>query len=203
MMDLSRCNPGEAFIRVQKDNPYPPTGVNLTGLPRRTKDSCADVYNACKRWEKCKLSGVKTIRKIAVLKTDDAVNEVKLCSLCEDLMANVEDLAKIVAMIKAVRKNFEALVRINRLKEVTDENRRETHVPFLTFDVEKYLEMIHFIEIAYCREVELKRQLMKRVAVQNRQALFTFINVLWMHDAFVTEEVTQTVLALVAECGFK
>lgn len=203
-MESSHRSPNDDFRRLQKDSPYPPAGVNLTGLPRRIKDSCADIYNASKRWEKCKLQGVRTMRRIAAIKSEDTTDELKLDEVCTDLIHVVEDLAKVVDTIISVRKNFEALVKINLLKSSTDNNNiRETDIPFLTYSVNKYLELILLVEKAYAKELELKKTLIKRVPLQNKQALFTFINVTWLHDAFITEDIAQTVLTLIAECGFK
>lgn len=199
---------------MKKVSPYPPAGVNLTGLPRRVKDSCADVYNsACTRWEKTKLQGARIIRRIAALKYDDTPDETRLCELCDDLVKTMDDLSKHVDTISSVRKNFEALVKIHQRKAVTmtvtaaavgdDHQDSSDNVPFLSYTLDKYLEMIRTVEQSYVRELELKRSLIKRVPLQNRQALFVFVTVCWLHDPLIDENVMRTVLALVAECGFK
>lgn len=201
---LSR-QPGAGFTPLKKDSPYSPVGVNLTGLPRRVKDSCADLYNnACTRWERAKLQGARTIREIIVLKGGETPDEAKLDELCENLLKIMDDLARIVDSISSVRKNFEALLKIYRVKASVDsDTMANSNVPFLSYTLEKYLEMIRSIEEPYIQELKFKRNLIKRVPLQNNQAICTFINVCWLHDPLIDESVMRTVLALVAECGFK
>lgn len=191
------------FSPVKVTSPLPPTGINLTGLPRRVKDSCAELYNNCRRWEKVKIQGAGVIRRIAIVKVDREGDEVKLGELCDELLRIYEELVEVAKVFGNVRRNFEALVRIEEIKSPSKSGNCAREIPFLSYDLAKYVEMICIVEDSYLKELKCKKTILEKVPHQNKESMFRFVNLCWSHDPYVTEDVTRTVLALVAECGFK
>jgi len=203
-----------SFSPIKLEDPHPPPGVNLTGVPRRIRDRCADIYNTRGKWQKVKLRGARLIKGIAT-RQNESPQQADLFDLCDNLLKIVEDLAKLVDILKNVHENFDALVKINGLTSNSDLLEKERigdsatqstcsdWIPFVNFTLEDYATMARDIEAAYRNELNFKKTLITKIPNQTSAGVFTFASICWMNDTHIDEKVDSMVLALVAECGFE
>lgn len=204
-----------SFSPIKLEDPHPPPGVNLTGVPRRIRDRCADVYNTIGKWRKCKLRGARLIKLIAT-RQNESSRQDDLFNLCDNLLEVVESLGKLVDTLSSVHDNFDALVRIDALTSgsgsidkhkigdnVAPPTGCSDRIPFVNLTLEEYVRMTREIEAAYRNELMFKEALIKRIPSQTSAAVLTFASICWMNDTHIDEKINALVLALVAECGFE
>ena len=135
-----------SFSPIKLEDPHPPPGVNLTGVPRRIRDRCADVYNTHKKWQKVKLQGARLIKKIGN-RRGESPKETDLLELSDNLYKVVDDLENFVATFNAVSVNFGSLVEMSELK-LTSELTCSGRVPFVSLTLEDYAAMTRDVEAA-------------------------------------------------------
>lgn len=207
-----------SFSPIRLEDPRPPTGVNLTGVPRRVRDRCADVYNLLGKWQKLKLRGARVIKEIALQGNrldEPPQHQGNLFESCDNLLGIVENLEKVVNSLRDVHENFVALVEIDALASRSSLAGGEgvgipKHVstcsdraPFIGLTLEEYSMMVRDIEAAYRRELIFKKSLIRKIPIQTSAGVLTFASICWMNDAHIDERISVLVLALVAECGFE
>jgi len=195
-----------SFSPIKIEDPHPPPGVNLTGLPRRIKDCCADVFNANRRWQKTKLEGAKIIKRIAQRRQASLI-ENNLFELCDKLLQEIENFQELVDNIVEIRRNFESLKEIDQLtspnsSEVLVGSIRARQVPFISFSIDDFLVKLRIIESAYKKELMFKRGFIKMIPKQTDPSVFTFASICWNFDTHIEEQCDSSILSLIAECGF-
>ncbi|XP_018494915.1 cyclin-dependent kinase 2-interacting protein [Galendromus occidentalis] len=200
-----------AFSPIRLVDPHPPAGVNLTGVPRRVKDRCADIYNVHKKWQENKLLGAELIKRIA-----DKRNRLsEIPDLCDSLLGVVDNLEKLVDILTNAAQNFDSLVRIDNLSSSSSAlssqtgagdgapSMRSDRAVFVNLSLDDFARMVRAIEEAFRKELVLKKEVARQIPHQTSKNVLMFSSLCWMFDPHVDERTRATILSLVAECGFK
>ncbi|XP_064490081.1 cyclin-dependent kinase 2-interacting protein-like [Ornithodoros turicata] len=202
------------FSPVKVSGGPPSSHVNLTGIPRKIKDSCADIYNFVQKWNKLNANGTLLMNKIASEKirslessgsdvqdhsgpeTSDSHSEKisELCSLLLDIWKEMEEQVNRVA---AIRDNLEAVAQLDEQHGDRDQ------IPFQTWPVRRFYETSEKIVGAYRKELEVKKCLLEDVPHGKDSKVLCFLVTAWTYDPYIDDDCKLCVEAMVTEVGFK
>ncbi|XP_075727142.1 cyclin-dependent kinase 2-interacting protein isoform X2 [Rhipicephalus microplus] len=122
------------------------TQGNLTGIARKIKDSCADIYNLSQRWDTLRANGAVLLNRIAATKLkslqakeDETPDEAersdsKLLELCSLLLDVWTEMDQQVCKMTSIVNNLAAVVDLHN----TSSSLRVDEVPFATWPVERF-----------------------------------------------------------------
>lgn len=182
---------------------------NLTGIPRKIKDSCADIYNLSQRWDTLRINGAVLLNKIAAAKLkslqaeeapDEAASEEeKLLELCSMLLDVWTDMEQQVVKMTGIVNSLAAVVDLHN----TSSSLRGDDVPFATWRVERFYEVVRDVVKAHAKELGVKKCIVEEAAMQTDEKTLSFYVTAWTYQAYIDGETQLSLEALVREVGLK
>lgn len=210
---------GAMDLSASKDVTFSPVPVpdrsgssskgNLTGIPRKIKDSCADIYNLSQRWDTLRINGAVLLNKIAAAKLkslqaerapDEAASEEeKLLELCSMLLDVWTDMEQQVVKMTGIVNSLAAVVDLHNMSS----SLRGDDVPFATWPVERFYETMRDVVESYAKELGVKKCIVEEAALQADEKTLSFYVTAWTYQAYVDGETQLCLEALVREVGLK
>lgn len=182
---------------------------NLTGIPRKIKDSCADIYNLSQRWDTLRVNGAVLLNKIAAAKLkslqaeqasdEKASEEDKLLELCSVFLDVWTDMEQQVAKMTGIVNSLAAVVDLHN----TSSSLRGDDIPFATWPVERFYETIRDVVEAHAKELGVKKCIVEEAAMQTDEKTLSFYVTTWTYQAYIDGETQLSLEALVREVGLK
>ncbi|XP_075530288.1 cyclin-dependent kinase 2-interacting protein-like isoform X2 [Dermacentor variabilis] len=184
---------------------------NLTGIARKIKDSCADIYNLSQRWDTLRANGAVLLNRIAgaklkslQAKEDEASDETeasdeKLLELCSLLLDVWTEMEQQVTKMTAIVNNLSAVVDLHN----TSSSLRVDEVPFTTWPVERFYDTACEIAVAFAKELGIKKCIVEEVAMQGDEKTLSFYVTAWTYQVYIDAETELSLEALVREVGLK
>uniref|UniRef100_G3MQL9 Cyclin-dependent kinase 2-interacting protein n=1 Tax=Amblyomma maculatum TaxID=34609 RepID=G3MQL9_AMBMU len=206
----NRSPAGVAFSPVSDRSGTPAKG-NLTGISRKIKDSCADIYNFSQRWDTLRANGAVLMNRIAGAKLksvqvkesdtseETEVSEEKLMELCSLLLNVWTEMEQLVNKMTAIVNNLSAVVDLHN----SSASLRVDDVPFTTWPVERFYETACDVVAAFAKELGVKKCLVQEVAMQADEKALSFYVTAWTYQAYIDGETQLTLEAMVHEVGLK
>lgn len=216
-----------ARVRAAMDTPTSPKGVtfspvsdrsstssakgNLTGIARKIKDSCADIYNLSQRWDTLRANGAVLLNRIAGTKLkslqakedeaphDAEASDEKLLELCSLLLDVWTEMEQQVTKMTAIVNNLSAVVDLHN----TSSSLRVEEVPFATWPVERFYDTACEIAAAFAKELGVKKCVVEEVAMQGDEKTLSFYVTVWTYQAYIDAETELSLEAMVHEVGLK
>ncbi|CAN7994912.1 unnamed protein product [Ixodes hexagonus] len=192
-----------------------PSKSNLTGVPRKIKDSCADIYNIVQKWDKLNVDGTVLLNKIATAKMkslesnesgaeadDTNFREEKLSELCSMLLDVWTEMERQVAKASAIIENLVAAAELHN-RSFSSASGDGEDILFQTWPVERFHEAVQQVVATYAKELEAKKCLVEEVAAQTDSKTLSFYVAAWSYQAYVDDDCRLTLEALVHEVGLK
>nr|DAA34780.1 TPA_inf: cyclin-dependent kinase 2 interacting protein [Amblyomma variegatum] len=188
-----------------------PAKGNLTGISRKIKDSCADIFNFSQKWDTLRVNGAVLMNRIAGAKlkslqvkesetADEAeASEEKLLELCSLLLNVWNEMEHLVDKMTAIVNNLSAVVDLHN----SSSSLRVDDVPFTTWPVERFYEIACGVVSAFVKELGVKKCLVQEVAMQADEKALSFYVTAWTYQAYVDGETQLSLEALVHEVGLK
>ncbi|KAK3792274.1 hypothetical protein RRG08_007353 [Elysia crispata] len=183
---------------------------NLTGHPRKVKDLAADFHNCIMKWEILNSKGMEIVTKIANIKIEkvyaqEGEDEEKLSNLpqelnplCESLAEIIESMAVLESKLSYKAKNAEALVA---LEQFHPDGNNSPPLLFLTMTLKDVSRVTKEIHSDFCKELQLKRTLLCKVAHAASREESEALAACWLHQPYIRPQCYDLVQALLKETG--
>uniref|UniRef100_A0A1E1XI88 Putative cyclin-dependent kinase 2 n=1 Tax=Amblyomma aureolatum TaxID=187763 RepID=A0A1E1XI88_9ACAR len=204
-------SPTNVTFSPVSDRSGTPARGNLTGISRKIKDSCADIYNFSQRWDTLRANGAVLMNRIAGAKLKSL--QVKESDTADETEASEEKLLELCSLLLAVWTEMEELVNkmtvvVNNLAAVVDlhnssSSLRVDDVPFTTWPVERFYETACDVVSAFAKELGVKKCLVQEVAMQADEKALSFYVTVWTYQPYIDGETQLSLEALVHEVGLK
>nr|XP_037272133.1 cyclin-dependent kinase 2-interacting protein-like [Rhipicephalus microplus] len=187
------------------------TQGNLTGIARKIKDSCADIYNLSQRWDTLRANGAVLLNRIAATKLkslqakeDETPDEAehsdsKLLELCSLLLDVWTEMDQQVCKMTSIVNNLAAVVDLHN----TSSSLRVDEVPFATWPVERFYDTACDIAAAFAKELGVKKCVVEEVARQSDEKTLSFYVTVWTYQAYIDADTELSLEAMVHEVGLK
>uniref|UniRef100_A0A0K8RMG6 Putative cyclin-dependent kinase 2-interacting protein n=1 Tax=Ixodes ricinus TaxID=34613 RepID=A0A0K8RMG6_IXORI len=192
-----------------------PSKTNLTGIPRKIRDSCADIYNIVQKWDKLNVDGTVLLNRIATakmksLETSESGGEAedanfraeKLSELCSMLLDVWTEMECQVAKASAIVENLAATAELHS-RRISAASGDAEDVLFLTWPVERFCEVARQVVATYTKELGVKKCLVEEVATVADSKTLSFYVATWSYQAYVDDDCRLSLEALVHEVGLK
>uniref|UniRef100_A0A1B6GKZ2 Cyclin-dependent kinase 2-interacting protein n=1 Tax=Cuerna arida TaxID=1464854 RepID=A0A1B6GKZ2_9HEMI len=194
------------LVRESPVNKTPQRG-NLTGNPRKIRDSAADLYNLIQEWNNYHIKGSEILTKIHLLKNnsikEDGNSQPKptypdgLQELCDDLNNHCTLMSKVVERMLTTKTEVGGVVKLETLRNSSDSPM------FLTWPADRFDETWSLITNAYETELALKIYIKENVAHTTTEANLMFLLAAWAHQPYVETGVDVALEALLKETGHR
>ncbi|XP_014667823.1 PREDICTED: cyclin-dependent kinase 2-interacting protein-like [Priapulus caudatus] len=204
------------FIAVTDNECKTPSKTaNLTGLPRRVKDCCADWYNYVQKWEEANISGATLVKNIAncrlklafdkqeeqtskKLSEDDKDSVLaEMQTDCEELETLYQSMAKILAKMETITSNLQACATLHLYQSHSTDG--VTDVLFQTWPTAMFGETSSTLLLMYQHELPVKQAILHQVAhLENRELLMLYVAA-WVHQAYIEPRSKALLEAMLAE----
>ncbi|XP_013778818.1 cyclin-dependent kinase 2-interacting protein-like [Limulus polyphemus] len=218
-----------SVVQVGRSPSY--TG-NLTGTPRKVKDSCADIYNLIQKWNCLNCTGTEILKKIANSKIQFIEGEryidthntyvtssegagdfpVGLEDLCDLLLQTHQQMKETVSKLEKITRQLENLCRLTEMQKSTHKNVSEEvnkdpeiiDAPlFLTWSMRSFYQNAQDLLRQYQKELKVKRCVVEEVAhLHERDALMFFVSS-WTYQPYIEDSSQLIVESMVVETGLR
>ncbi|EEC00219.1 cyclin-dependent kinase 2-interacting protein, putative [Ixodes scapularis] len=197
-----------------------PSKTNLTGIPRKIRDSCADMYNIVQKWDKLNVDGTVLLSRIATaklkryslvsLETSESGGEAedvniraeKLSELCSMLLDVWTEMECQVAKASAIVENLAATAELHS-RRISSASGDTEDILFLTWPVDRFYEVARQVVATYAKELGVKKCLVEEVATVADSKTLSFYVAAWSYQAYVDDNCRLSLEALVHEVGLK
>ncbi|XP_076305836.1 cyclin-dependent kinase 2-interacting protein [Tachypleus tridentatus] len=206
--------------------------ANLTGTPRKVKDSCADIYNLIQKWNCLNCTGIEILKKIANSKIQFIGGEkyidtydtyltnsegagdfpVGLEDLCDLLLETHQQMEEVVSKLGKITHQLENLCRLTEIQKSTHKNISEevnkntevTDTPlFLTWNVQHFYQSARDLFCQYQKELKVKKCVVEEVAhLHERDTLMFFVSS-WTYQPYIEDSSQLIVESMVVETGLR
>lgn len=174
--------------------------ANLTGLPRRVRDCCADLHNYIQKWNELTVKGTAQVEHISNLKlrlvfnpedeqkrklseeeTDDIRYEMQ--NSTEELELTYNAMEKFVQKMAAIADSLKGCLDLSCFQSGDDSRLGE--ILFQTWPACFFYETSADLLQMYKRELALKQHIVQNVAhVTDRNTMMMFV-ACWTHEPYI------------------
>lgn len=205
-----------------------PTGVkpspqrgNLTGIPRKIRDNCAELYNLIQEWNTLNTKGVETIQAIGEAKVQKAAGsdidddntqdttprpsvDLALVQLCDNLLAVYQSMVSVTQKMKQIREQFRHIETLNTMHSPSpSQSASGNQIIFQTWSAKKFCETSVLISSMFDEELRVKNGVVESVAHINDPNDLLFLSALWVHEPMLKPELVLHVEAMLVETGLR
>ncbi|XP_054261550.1 cyclin-dependent kinase 2-interacting protein isoform X2 [Macrosteles quadrilineatus] len=183
-----------------------PRRGNLTGNPRKIRDSAADLFNQIQEWNNLCINGSTILFKINAAKTNPQDNGQTsmqniypdgLQELCDQLEPIHHQMSVCVEKMMTTKSEVMGVVKLEVLKKTGD-------VPmFLTWPAQQFGETWTIITSAYKTELDLKTHIKENIAHTADEDQRLFFITAWVNQPYVSTSVDTAIEALLKETGHR
>ena len=183
-----------------------PLQGNLTGTPRKVKDTCADWFNCVQKWQALNTKGFNIASEIAniklssVLSTEEG-NKVtmptEMAPLCEKLGEVYNSLEKIYNKMVSLTVTLQGVYNLEVHQSV------DLEPMFHTWTVDRFADTSKQLSDMYKKELEVKNIIVENIAHATDRNLMMFHTAAWLHEGYITEDSTFMLESMLKECGLK
>ncbi|KAL3874697.1 hypothetical protein ACJMK2_037672 [Sinanodonta woodiana] len=205
------------FLPVEiRCSPEKGKNMNLTGSPRKLKDTAADVFNTLHRWTDLNKDGRNAMNEIANIKLDiilskEAASEetvshsnsfpTSLEPLCQQLAEIYKKMEKCVNKLEGFAQIMENL---HQLESYRNSKSEETLSPmFLTWHTAHFVEATQEVFKSYKKELSLKKMIIENVCHATDRNTMMFYIAAWIHQPYITDNATLLVESMLTETGHR
>lgn len=201
----SVCSPSKIYSPVNvPESPLSSQQGQLTGLPRRVRDTAADLFNSIQEWNKLHIGGMCEIHLIKNIKLDEIEKKKEDHNLypeglqehCDKLEQICNELKLVVSKMRLILKNFEAIMQLEGMKKVL-------RPIFITWSAEKYVTTVQGLVESYEREVLLKEHVKENIGHAGKKEDVMLQCALWAHQPYIASDLDFMIEAMLKETGHR
>ncbi|XP_071441318.1 cyclin-dependent kinase 2-interacting protein-like [Hetaerina americana] len=202
------------FVRQSPVSRTPQRG-NITGNPRKVRDTVADLYNLVQKWNSSHLAGAEILAKIHCLKMstmDPMAKDEKdvypegIQYYCDSLENVCKELTGIVNRMELCSKQLLAMCDLENYQQQARENVEAAGPPmFLTWPVERFAQVSNNLVSQFASELEVKNLILEGVCHCTSREALMFHVAAWAHQPTMINEneVRCQMEAMLIETGYR
>jgi len=197
----------------------PQRGSNLTGIPRKIRDSCAEWHNLIQRWNQLNIKGLDAIQLIINLKLNgkepenedeyatlkpENVQIPKLQQFCDILEEIFKKMVVILDTMKQITDQYKQMVDLQHISRLPSSEICKGDQPvFQTWPVQKFWESAKTMLSMYSREMDVKCGVLESIAhVVNKEDLL-FLMATWVYEPYITPALALQLEAMLTDAKFR
>ncbi|KAI5733480.1 hypothetical protein M8J76_012416 [Diaphorina citri] len=171
---------------------------NLTGNHRIVRDCVADIYNAIQQWNKHFLRGVDILSEIKTVKFDAIdSNEIYRDSLQQSCLSLEEVLGSMSSIIDLLGTYLNTMIGVGKLLPSSNE------ILFSTWRFSTFVQVTQLVLSSYEKEFQLKTYIKEHVAHVKDKNSVAFYFITWVNEAFISEDLSVQMEAMLVETGHR
>lgn len=192
-------------VTVQ-ESPVKSGGRNLTGNPRKVRDSAAEIHNLIQEWNKNLVSGASVLSSLSGMKLakikSNPENESEQYSddmqqLCDTLDGVFKNMENVVNRLGEIKNELSCLLKLHIMQGASQDP------PFLTWPMEKFAEVSGRISDAYKKQLEVAKYVKENIAHCATKENLMFYVAIWVHEPYIESSLKVLLEAMLTETGHR
>lgn len=192
-------------VTVQ-ESPVKPGGRNLTGNPRKVRDTAAEIHNLIQDWNRNLVSGASILSNLSGVKLSkiksNPENESEQYSeeiqqLCNTLDGVFKNMEIVVNRLGEIKKELTSLCKLQAMQSASREPL------FLTWPVEKFAEVSTKISDSYKKQLEVAKYVKENIAHCQTKENLMFYVAIWVHEPYIESSLKVLLEAMLTETGHR
>lgn len=175
---------------------------NLTGIPRKIKDTSIDLLNAIQNWNSLYIDGayiLKNIKDLKIQKLKQEGNEMtkfafEIQNQCIKLQGIIEKMEEIICRMNKINDCFKAICELHSYQDYKEPI-------FQVWSTQKFYDTSNEILRMYREQFLLCKFILNHMAYLENEDKMSFYIITWIHKSKITDKSTLILHCLKQELG--